>query len=178
MRHSACVFLNRVIREGRPGFREVTDVEDREPQRARPSHLRYPSDLTDEEWADVAPLIPPAKRDGNKRSVNVREVINGIIYVLSNGGGYRGNPSNIRHLAKAARGRARRPDLSMVPIFWDSGPAGGRFQRTCRRAARCSTISLCGAPTARSIASIGRFVWRSGSDTSNLSGNIGVNSKV
>ena len=26
--------------------------------------LRYPSDLTDNEWSQVAPLIPPAKRGG------------------------------------------------------------------------------------------------------------------
>ena len=38
------------------------------------SKLRYPSDLTDDEWAHVAPLIPPAKRGGNKRTVDVREV--------------------------------------------------------------------------------------------------------
>ena len=36
--------------------------------------LRYPSDLTDEEWALIAPLIPPARRGGRRRSVNVREV--------------------------------------------------------------------------------------------------------
>ena len=29
--------------------------------------LRYPSDLTDAEWAHVGPLIPPAKRGGNRR---------------------------------------------------------------------------------------------------------------
>ena len=29
--------------------------------------LRYPSDLTDEEWSLVEPLIPPAKRGGRKR---------------------------------------------------------------------------------------------------------------
>jgi transposase len=34
--------------------------------------LRYPSDLTDEEWALVEPEIPPAKRGGNKRTVDVR----------------------------------------------------------------------------------------------------------
>jgi len=44
------------------------------------SRLRYPSDLTDEEWAYVAPLIPPAKRGGNKRTVNIREVMNGVMY--------------------------------------------------------------------------------------------------
>jgi transposase len=38
------------------------------------SRLRYPSDLTDEEWALVEPLIAPAKRGGNKRTVDVREV--------------------------------------------------------------------------------------------------------
>lgn len=36
--------------------------------------LRYPSDLTDEEWALVKPEIPRAKRGGNKRTVDVREV--------------------------------------------------------------------------------------------------------
>ena len=45
--------------------------------------LRYPSDATDEEWAYVAPLIPEAKRGGRKREVNVREVFNGVMYVLS-----------------------------------------------------------------------------------------------
>jgi transposase len=47
--------------------------------------LRYPSDLSDAEWSLVEPLIPPAKRGGRKRSVNVREVLNGIFYVLSTG---------------------------------------------------------------------------------------------
>jgi transposase len=41
--------------------------------------LRYPSDLTDEEWAVIAPLIPPAKRGGNRRTVNEREVVNGLM---------------------------------------------------------------------------------------------------
>jgi transposase len=47
--------------------------------------LRYPSDLTDDEWALVKPLIPPAKRGGNKRTVDVREVVNGLMYILSTG---------------------------------------------------------------------------------------------
>lgn len=47
--------------------------------------LRYESDLTDEEWALVAPLIPPARRGGRKRKANVREVLNGIFYVLWTG---------------------------------------------------------------------------------------------
>ena len=47
--------------------------------------LRYPSDLTEAEWALVAPFVPPARRGGRKREVNVREVINAIFYVLSTG---------------------------------------------------------------------------------------------
>lgn len=38
-------------------------------------HLRYPSDLTDAEWAVVEPLIPPAKRGGKGR-MDTRAVIN------------------------------------------------------------------------------------------------------
>jgi transposase len=49
------------------------------------SKLRYPSDLTDEEWALIVPLIPPAKRGGNKRTVVEREVVNGLMYILSTG---------------------------------------------------------------------------------------------
>jgi len=47
--------------------------------------LRYPSDLTDGEWSLIEPLIPPAKRGGRKREVIIREVVNGIMYVLSTG---------------------------------------------------------------------------------------------
>src|SRR5512132_4129289 len=43
------------------------------------SRLRYPSDLTDEEWALIAPRLPPARRGGNKRTVNLREVANGLL---------------------------------------------------------------------------------------------------
>jgi transposase len=49
------------------------------------SKLRYPSDLKDEEWALIGPMIPPPKRGGNKRTVDVREVVNGLMYLLSTG---------------------------------------------------------------------------------------------
>ncbi|MBC4014626.1 transposase, partial [Siccirubricoccus deserti] len=49
------------------------------------SKLRYPSDLTDEEWALIRTLIPPAKPGGNKRTVEVRAVVNGVMYILSTG---------------------------------------------------------------------------------------------
>jgi transposase len=57
--------------------------------------LRYPSDLTDKEWAQVAPLIPPARRGGNRRHVDVREVMNGLMYVLSTGCQWRAVPKDL-----------------------------------------------------------------------------------
>lgn len=41
--------------------------------------LRYPSDATEEEWTEGGPLIPPARRGGRKRRVNIREVFNGLL---------------------------------------------------------------------------------------------------
>jgi transposase len=41
------------------------------------SKLRYPSDLTDEEWELVEPLIAPDKPGGGKRRVIMREIVNG-----------------------------------------------------------------------------------------------------
>jgi transposase len=49
------------------------------------SKLRYPSDLMDQEWSLIEPLIPPAKRGGNRRTVVVRDVVDGVMYILSTG---------------------------------------------------------------------------------------------
>jgi transposase len=57
--------------------------------------LRYPSDLTDAEWALVAPLIRPAKRGGRPRSVDVREVLNAIFYVLWTGCPWKALPKDL-----------------------------------------------------------------------------------
>ena len=57
--------------------------------------LRYPSDLTDAEWKMIEPLIPPAKRGGGKRTVNMREVVNGVMYVLSTGCQWRYIPKDL-----------------------------------------------------------------------------------
>jgi transposase len=59
------------------------------------SRLRYPSDLTDDEWSLIKPLIPPAKPGGRKREVDEREVVNGIMYVLSTGCQWRFVPKDL-----------------------------------------------------------------------------------
>src|ERR1700726_1690713 len=57
--------------------------------------LRYPSDLTDDEWSHIEPLIPPAKRGGRKRAVDPREIVNGVMYVLSTGCQWRYVPKDL-----------------------------------------------------------------------------------
>jgi putative transposase len=49
------------------------------------SRKQYTSDLTDEEWVILEPLIPAAKPGGRPRSVNMREVMNAIFYVQKTG---------------------------------------------------------------------------------------------
>lgn len=56
---------------------------------------RYPSDLTDAEWALIEPLIPPAKRGGRRREVDLREVMNGLLYVLETGCQWRALPKDL-----------------------------------------------------------------------------------
>jgi transposase len=57
--------------------------------------LRYPSDLTDAEWALVEPFVPPARRGGRKRTVDVREVLNAIFHVLATGCQWRALPKDL-----------------------------------------------------------------------------------
>jgi len=49
------------------------------------SRKLYPSDLTDARWELIAPLLPPAKQGGRPRTVNLREVVNTILYLNRTG---------------------------------------------------------------------------------------------
>ena len=55
----------------------------------------YPSDLTAAQWAILAPLLPLAKPGGRPRSVDLREVVNGILYVLRSGCSWRMMPHDL-----------------------------------------------------------------------------------
>ena len=59
------------------------------------SKLRYPSDLTDDEWGLVERMIPPGKAGGGKRRVIMREVVNGLMYILSTGCQWRAIPKDL-----------------------------------------------------------------------------------
>ena len=58
-------------------------------------NLRYPSDVTDDEWSLLKPHIPRAKRGGNRRHVDEREIVNGLMYILSTGCQWRAIPKDL-----------------------------------------------------------------------------------
>jgi transposase len=65
--------------------------------------LRYSSDLTDAEWAVIAPRLPPASRLGRPRTVEVREVVNGILYLATSGCQWRQLPKDFPPMTTVQR---------------------------------------------------------------------------
>jgi putative transposase len=55
---------------------------------------RYPTDLTDDEWERIQPLLPQPPRRGRKPTVDLREILNAIRYMARSGGGWRMLPTN------------------------------------------------------------------------------------
>ena len=109
------------------------------------SKLRYPSDLTDAEWALIAPLIPPAKRGGNKRTVAERDVVNGVMFILSTGCQWASLPKDL-------------PPRSTVNDYfrrWDWDGTLGRIHHAlyvkCRELAERGSGHCPGRPTAAII---------------------------
>lgn len=49
------------------------------------SNLLHPSDLTDLEWRMIQDIIPPPRSGGNKRTINIRQVVNAIVYMSTLG---------------------------------------------------------------------------------------------
>jgi Putative transposase of IS4/5 family (DUF4096) len=101
------------------------------------SGLRYPSDLIDAEWVIIEPMIPPAKHGGRKRTIDVREILNGIFYVLSTGCQWQALPKDLPpkstapRVACPGRGAGR---LATRPRPPSAGGTAGRSYPASRRA--------------------------------------------
>src|SRR5512135_2860144 len=55
----------------------------------------YPSDLTNTQWERLKDLLPPAKAGGRPRSVDLREVTDGILYIVRGGCSWRMMPHDL-----------------------------------------------------------------------------------
>src|SRR5215204_6115323 len=55
----------------------------------------YPTDLTDDQWTLLAPLLPPAKPGGRPGSVDLREIVNALLYLLRTGCPWRSLPHDL-----------------------------------------------------------------------------------
>lgn len=55
----------------------------------------YPSDVANAEWQIIEGLLPLAQATGRPREVNLREIINGIFYVLREGCSWRAMPHDL-----------------------------------------------------------------------------------
>jgi transposase len=53
---------------------------------------RYPTDLTDEQWARIEPLVPKPKPGGRPASVSRRTLLDAMFYIVRNGGTWRSMP--------------------------------------------------------------------------------------
>src|ERR1700724_4620550 len=80
------------------------------------SKLRYPSEMNDDEWGLVAQLIRPGKTGGGKRRVIMREVVNGLMYILSTGCQWRAIPKDL-------------PPKSSVHDYFDLWTYDGTLER-------------------------------------------------
>jgi putative transposase len=79
--------------------------------------LTYTTDLTDEEWQILAPLLPPEKSGGRPRKYPIREVLNGIQYILRGGCAWRLMPHDLPHWQTAYQTwRAWRQDGTWLRI--------------------------------------------------------------
>ena len=144
------------------------------------SGLRYTHDLTDQEWAEIAPLIPPAKPGGSKRTVDVREVVNGLMYILGSGCQWRDIPKdlpprskihdyldrwtcdgtldNIHHApyikSREQEGRQASPTAAVIDSqSVKSAEKGGLHRSACKRPVSPALFLPPGRPTIASIRS-------------------------
>ncbi len=78
----------------------------------------FPTDLTDDQWQEVAQLLSARATLGRPRKLDLREVVNAILYLLQSDCGWRGLP-------------ARFPNRSSVRTYYDRWRQDGTWTSIC-----------------------------------------------
>ena len=102
---------------------------------ARKKRRAYATDLTDTQWALIAPLIPEAAPGGRPRKATSRELVNAILYFLRAGMAWRLLPHDL-------------PPWQTVSSYlrrWPREVAAHRFGRCARSSTRSSTCCAAGS---------------------------------
>ena len=133
----------------------------------------YPTDVTDEQWALLEPLLPAAKPGGRPRSVDLREVVNAMLYLLRGGCAWRLLPhefpswgtvwtyfrrwrddgtldrlhDELRARVREAAGRDRQPSAGCLDSqSVKTAEKGGRAASTLARRLRGASATLSSIP--------------------------------
>ncbi len=133
----------------------------------------YPTDVTDEQWALLEPLLPAAKPGGRPRSVDLREVVNAMLYLLRSGCAWRLLPhefppwgtvwtyfrrwrddgtldrlhDELRARVREAVGRDRQPSAGCLDSqSVKTAEKGGRAATTLARRSRGASATLSSIP--------------------------------
>ena len=97
----------------------------------RRSGGRYASDLTDGEWALLAPFMPAASAVGRPRETDLRAVMNALLYIASTGCQWRQLPREF-------------PPYSTVQGYFYAWSREGRFAAiNCQSASKRDPLSAC-----------------------------------
>jgi transposase len=87
---------------------------------------RYASDLTDREWALIAPFLPPPRPVGRPRTANLREVVNAIFYLATTGCQWRMLPRDLPPTSTVQRYFYDWRDSGLCDNVQDFSPIAGR----------------------------------------------------
>jgi Putative transposase of IS4/5 family (DUF4096) len=102
-----------------------------------PSRTPYPTDVSDDEWAFVAPYLTLLPEDAGQRISSLREVFNGLRWIVRAGAPWRMMP-------KGAPGSPRRPFLIVAPCNRPPKAEGAQAMMapSFASAAKCMPLSI------------------------------------